>query len=142
MDEETRRAAAGHVRYERAMLRATAGYLVAAREDDPRFHHYAQLESFLMHVRNLWDFLDSNGDRPDDVLAKLYNDDGSWRASSVPPEVKLINKHVAHITTKRLVDLAWNVPGLEAVTLQGFAEFLETVTPGRRPWFDWIELQA
>jgi hypothetical protein len=48
----------------------------------------------------------------------------------VSPEVKAINKHVAHITTKRLIDMAWNVPGLEAMTLQGFAEFVETGHPG------------
>src|SRR5437762_1252126 len=115
----------------------------------------AVLESYLIHVRGLNEFLlkgrDGRGTRVDDVVAEDYFD-GRW-STVVPlliqPELDDIHRRIAHLSTHRL---ARNTPGTRfnwagqdpldrwARTIHGglksFIDDLRNAHPDRATWFE------
>lgn len=106
----------------------------------------ALLESFLLHVRNLRDFLfrDSSNHK-DDVLAVDYfilQED--WRKIRPPMGKYLnglrerINKALAHISYTRLdyrMDKLWNVEQIKNDLTLPWNAFLNAIPPEKRQWF-------
>lgn len=104
-EEEVQRASPD-LDYEERMFIATARLLES--EDWEEDHKRALLESFLIHFRNLWDFMCKHSSNPDDVLAIdfLRSEDKLLDLREhVPGRLKELHdrahKMVAHLTYTR-----------------------------------------
>ncbi len=102
-------AASGHVLYEVKMLRATAGLIANDFAAGNQWVDNALIESFLVHARNLIQFLYPDGPFKTDVLAKHFFDEPErWEslAGDLPEGLKSVaqraNKLLAHITYDRI----------------------------------------
>jgi hypothetical protein len=106
---------AGHIRYEIGMLRFTFKKLLEYKQlgtltSSQKMFHNAVLESFLLHVRNLRQFLTNSKSRPDDIIAIDFTEDemgGTDISNTVSEaiddsELKRIHKMLAHISYMRL----------------------------------------
>lgn len=105
----------------------------------------ATLEAFLLHYRNLRDFLNNKGNdkgkHPDDVLALHYAP--TWtRTDYVSPvttdEDIRLNKLLAHISYKRqkLKPGDWQLTQMLENVCCAMERFIAAVPLERRPWFD------
>lgn len=166
MDAEKRlREIAKEVSYEWEMLCWTFGTLyeeigeeVAGEEDAPFLavtHFFgtsleeregsALLEPFLLHVRNLRDFLYNDSSPKDDVLATHFFDHpDDWRKKRPPMGEYLksirdrLNKALAHISYARLdyrKDRRWNVAKIKHDLKTPWQAFLDTLPSERCQWF-------
>jgi len=93
--------------------------LVSARPEDCQNQNKIniRLEAFLVHVRNLLDFLAGKEVKPTDITYQRFkkSDGGSFRPCefNVPDHKKLkraIDKHLSHLTEERaMTKYHWNV---------------------------------
>lgn len=117
-----------HTTYEASRTMWLASQLIHASSprmsDDDRHTYWSYLEAFLVHARNLQEFLYGEVDaKPSDVAATDFFEDPSiWTSGRPRPSSllnlnggtlrHLINKHVAHLTWDRvddpLPDEAWD----------------------------------
>jgi hypothetical protein len=137
-----------HVLYEVQMMASTARRQTPAGD---LVLGFAVLESFLLHCRNLAEFLTKANPSGTDLAAKDYFDQ-PWAGATLPTDfdIKAIHRRLAHLTTDRL---ATNVPGQgfswagptadrarRAVQIRrAFGQFrgdLASVHPDRAVWFD------
>jgi hypothetical protein len=95
-----------HLFYEIWMFRTTAAIL--AKGGLHPVLKNAVIESFVIHLRNLIDFLYSDNPQPDDVVAADFFDDPKKWSSSRPTMSstlararKRANKEIGHLTTRR-----------------------------------------
>lgn len=127
--------------YEISMMRTTAQGLISGVAN-PSAIQNALLESFLLHVRILLDFLSPPRRPPleDDVIATDYAP--TWKTVDTADGGKYIemlreeiNKRLAHLTYKRLKiadrDKGWNFIGIEARLVKWLHEFLRSVPDER-----------
>jgi hypothetical protein len=146
------RMAVEHVTYELRMLGYTAGKGTPAGDVGLGF---AVLESYLLHCRNIAEFLRKGQNlRPNDLVAHDYFD-ASWAGVTLPPRFPItdLNRRLAHLTTDRLTSNAlgsgfdWSAgaprPGDRAqwarMLQKPFGQFLgdlRAVHPDRAAWFD------
>ena len=110
------------------------------------FEHNVAVETFLVHFRNVRDFLypasDSwtNDRKFDDVIAFDFCSDwlsvaDDWKECSAN-ERHRVNKLLAHISYSRpQLDHNWPVAYMVAVIRNSFAAFVSTLPPERKEWF-------
>jgi hypothetical protein len=105
--EEVLKRASAHLHYELWMLTCTANGLGSGIATGGWLSN-ALLESFVVHVRSLSDFLYAEAKKPDDVLAGDYLPTGQW-VKVRPPESELLkrarvraHKEIVHLTYERL----------------------------------------
>jgi hypothetical protein len=114
-----------HIQYEVATLVQAATLWAAAPGLLGPIAHSALLESALVHLRLLDDFLgkDSQYRHKDDVLAIDYLD--SWKQEYVldGSDRNLINAQVAHLSMRRQAGQLWDVVGLSTPVLDRCAGF-------------------
>lgn len=103
-----------HVFYEFDMLLRLAqiyeeGATLAAKSEDLGRLSNAILEAFVLHLRNVLDFLyEPDKPRPTDVLAADYFEPGEWKeirpllSSTLKDARRRANKEMAHLTTERI----------------------------------------
>ncbi len=142
-DEELKETAEGQIVYEVDMLRKCASVL--SRPPNQMTQNVA-LESFLVHVRNLRDFLYGAGTNPDDVVAgDFFPGPGQWEAKR-PPMPKIIednrerlNRALVHVSYSRL---KYKGPAKEWPSQQIASEliavvrvFLRNLPQNRSAWF-------
>lgn len=124
-----------HVEYEVGMLEQTAKMLPRS-PDLSDAHDRAILESFIIHTRNLVDFL-YKGKGRDRIAAEDFIDAKVWREQR-PNESKLIkdayiraNNDVAHLTYTRLKNSKrgeqWPISEITKEILEAYALFEELV---------------
>lgn len=98
-----------------------------------------RLESFLLHTRNLIDFLENNKNGNDDIIASGFKD-----VNGRPiPRIKLslssdikqkINKHLSHLTKTRLKEKPeWNIELIKSSINQGLIQFVNLVSESYFP---------
>lgn len=122
-DNNTLREASEHIYYEWRMLNETADFWENAPEG---YKKSAFIESFLIHCRNLVEFLFHN--QNSDYLVAMYYTNKTW----APTKTALlkrwdIHKYVAHLTfyrNKGIVD--WPVQDLRREINQLMHKFVET----------------
>lgn len=121
-------------------------------QDASRVGMNCALESFLLHYRNLREFLNdevkqSKKDKAtgklesDDVKAKDYTIDPNWKTAAAwtsdKDEAKRLHKRLAHITTARLtLDDKWYLESMEGNALRTFEEFVSAISDERKAWFE------
>ena len=136
--EEVIRKAYNHVLYEFSMLHATARLMQKPRLE--RAADRALLESFVIHMRNLLDFL-YNTPKKDDIAAEHFVPAATWR--SARPQLSTVirdarkraPKEVAHLTYTRLSatdkDIPWPVPGIVKEVSEAFNKFVDLAKANR-----------
>ena len=132
------------VKYEIDMLRATASFLSASWSATDQVTRYAYLESFVVHLRNLIDFLYPPRNRqPDDILSDDYvSRVTEWKATR-PAMAPLLrdakcraNKLGAHLSYRRAdMDKAWEWAAILAQLQPVINCFLDHVPEDRKAWF-------
>lgn len=133
--------AAGHVAYEWWMLwwayrvRSLSGQR-SGWELEPEWN--AGIEVFLLHYRNLLDFLSPPKTADDDyILATDYVKD--FAASKPPVKYRLpLNKHLSHLSYRRLVQHGWHLDTMTDELWESWQEFSEALNdahPTRCDWF-------
>ncbi len=142
-DEELKETAEGPIVYEVDMLRKCTSVLSWPPN---QMTQSVALESFLIHVRNLRDFLYGAGTNPDDVVAgDFFPGLGQWEAIR-PPMPKVIednrerlNKTLAHISYSRLKykgsAKAWPSQQIASELIAVVRVFLRHLPQNRSPWF-------
>lgn len=145
-------ACAGDVGYELKMI-GVLGRLKTSI--DLPFVGYGLLESLLLHVRLLDDFLANRRRRGpkgrDDLTAKDYNSSWSGNGFLTPDERSAINKKLAHLTRSRQdhriyeiwrtsdaldAEGSWHRGDLTERALATFNYFIETLDPGTKELFE------
>ena len=121
-------------------------------EGGPAAHPLAQistLESLLIHIRHMDEFLGFTDGREDDVRALDYFDGEGWTPEPVlqADERVEINKRINHITTRRLIgsnptgddnSYSWGRWDIALRTRKVFGRFvgdLKVLYPDRAEWF-------
>jgi len=96
----------------------------------------ALIESFLVHERNIIDFLLNNKKYDDDIICKdlLENEKELFNKSEVDKmkEIKYkINKEISHLTKARCKDekTGWNMSDITCPLLEYFEKFINEVNP-------------
>jgi len=89
-----------------------------------------RIESFLLHARNLIDFLSDSGH----LKCSEFKDSNGKKISpvkTVPKSVmKKINEHLSHISSKRKTRrIVWNLPLLKKEINKKISEFLDKISP-------------
>ncbi len=142
-DEELKETAEGPIVYEVDMLRKCASVLSSPLN---QLTQNMALESFLVHVRNLREFLYDAGTNPDDVVAgDFFPGPGQWEAIR-PPMPKVIednrerlNKALAHISYSRLKYKGpakkWPSQHIASELIAVVRVFLRNLPQGRSAWF-------
>ena len=142
-DEELKETAEGPIVYEVDMLQECARVL--SRPLNQLTQNMA-LESFLVHVRNLREFLYDAGTNPDDVVAgDFFPGPGQWEGIR-PPMPKVIeenryrlNKSLAHISYSRLKykgpTKEWPSQQIASELLAVVRVFLRNLPQNRSAWF-------
>lgn len=127
--------ATGHIAYELEQLVATSRYLAARTL--PGVLHNACLESMLVHVRSLADFLLCDKGDPTDLHRSAFV--GAWtpppseQATELRKARWVINKHLAHLTWNRVGHggTPWSSDDLAGYVVHVFGEFVaEAVAQG------------
>jgi len=120
----------------------------------------AILESFLLHVRNIYNFLTKKKDnkkyldrdgQPKEVLAIHYfENDSKWKNkierifryckenySSKNEQLTQINDHLAHITYSRIHEkIKWDCESILNDVKNAWETFLDELDSDRRKWFN------
>lgn len=118
------------IRYEFSMLNEIAKIWPRIGEFPPLFQNMA-IESFLVHFRNVRDFLFSANPLNDDVVASDFNSkawsiDSSGWTETVPHERDRINKQLSHVSYLRgYYDKQWPIPAMAGALARKFTEFLK-----------------
>jgi hypothetical protein len=100
--------ASEHLRYEYKMFNETANALSKREFNNNTIIKYALIESFVIHTRNLLDFLYKDPIKDDDIRAGYFLDDQEIWQSKRPEKSRFLgdishraNKEVAHLTSTR-----------------------------------------
>jgi hypothetical protein len=124
--DDTLRTLSEHVSYEFDMLLGTAGVLVSRKPTDD-FMQNVLVESFLIHVRQVYDFLYRVPKLPTDLIAADYAPTWHGECPTASQELKDLARDVggraAHLTMNRVVGQQYAVltVGRElATTIQRF----------------------
>lgn len=94
----------------------------------------ARLESFLVHARNLIDFLENNGSKPDDLLISNFVDEKGKKINKIVISLSAdlkekINKHLQHLTTTRMKEKpGWIIELIWTSINQGLADFFNRIS--------------
>jgi len=142
---ELRKMAREHVRYELQMMRLTAAGLKALRPDQVGERNVL-IESFLLHTRNLRDFLHQKQGRDDtDALAvDFFDDPSSWLdkrpepAEAIRNNRERMNRALAHLSYSRLEyesSKTWAVSEMRQGIEDAFSAFLKALPEERAAWF-------
>ncbi len=129
--------------YEWTMLNETYSLRKKSRET---FEHDAFLESFLIHARNLYDFLTKTRSeaRKNDVVAEDFFDEGSqWNPSArigfVEENRRRLDRSLAHLCYDRIdyqQQKRWVRMDKVLIEFQdAWDEFLSALPMSRRKWF-------
>jgi hypothetical protein len=124
--------------YEVLVLEATAKALSSQTVDDP-LQARAVIESFLIHSRNLIDFMYPTKPEKDDILAQdFFLDPGDWlrqreaEGAILQTSKRRINKLLSHLTYTRLKtsseDSKWDSVGLRDEIVLKLRVFLKHVS--------------
>jgi hypothetical protein len=135
----------GALLYETQMLNWAADRFEMTEVDslETAILHNMVIECFLIHFRNLRDFLypDLKLVQPDDVLASDYDSrwgktHTDWKQCSAS-ERERINKLLSHISYSRgKLDRSWLViPAMRQRLMESVAQFTRNLSPERRKWF-------
>jgi hypothetical protein len=127
----------GHLYYE-VERSAAIPFLIAARGAAPsgraRIEHDSLLESFLVHVRLLDDFLGDPGQAQptrrndsDDVFARHWLPTWTPRRFMSEDERDRANAQIAHLTGRRIMGYGWSVPDLARRCCESFESFAAAV---------------
>lgn len=140
-------AAAGHVRYELAMLVCAALYIPGGISS-PAVGETKNiaLEAFLLHYRNLRAFLCPSLQKTsgDDIIASDFMDNSIPEDVGDPGELggdkDRIDKLLAHISYERARyeatgEKSWNPDAMARRIQKGMAKFFLRLSPERREWF-------
>ena len=149
--------ASEHLGYEYQMFIQLAVRLAGGEPAD-RFLHNAALESFIIHVRNILDFLYASDkvlrtDKYDDIIAEDYFDDPSVWHKERPVKSRLLeqshqraHKEVAHLTYARVgktdEDKQWRFLDIASEVNQTFNRFREIVPSQRLQPFEWVVIEV
>jgi hypothetical protein len=143
-DQTLRRVARQHVSYELEMLGCLGGAGILAGADP--FIGFSQLEAWLLHLRNLHEFLTTTSQQRNNkgwrnVIAADYMPPG-WnppRRCLTQAQRRRIDKALAHISADRRAGTSWDRPVLTHRVLdvfrQGFFTPWQELHPKRRQWF-------
>ncbi len=128
----------GSLFYERKMLNEAAAHCA-----EPTLAlRFMAIESFLIHFRNLRDFLCPDvktKNDPDNVIASDY--DPRWlktRDDWTPcsnGEQSRINKMLAHISYSRDLGHRWRIKTMRQHMMRCLAEFIRSLPTERQEWF-------
>jgi hypothetical protein len=145
-NEQLLEAAAKHVDYEIKMLKAMTSFL-STPEGGPSqivWRRNAYLESFVLHVRNLIDFLyPPKKPRRDDMHADAFvKEPANWHIV-LPPKTPLlidaemrVNKLAAHLTYARIaLPKNWRYADIYSDLCKALQCFYDQLTPHRQGWF-------
>ena len=131
-----------HVLYEVMMLLRTAAGL---GHPWPTVIANALLESFLLHARNLDDFLAGQRSKPlkrfqpvrgTDVVAQDYARNWAPIPALNPGDRDYASQKVAHLTEFRSDKQPIDVQRIATQVISQFENFLATLEPARRAWFE------
>jgi hypothetical protein len=113
--ERTRRSneelqlASDHLFYEVVMFRSLAEVMASGRFQNDNLINSAVLESFMIHVRILLDFLYADNPKSDDVIAEdFFYTPNTWvtkryeKSELIKTVHKRVGKEIAHLTYERL----------------------------------------
>lgn len=136
-DENTLSAMLGHLHYEIDMMRMCSKLLEKRPSHDellqPEYNQFfntiawAILEAYLVHARNLYDFLFAKPQQDDVVAMHYFSDPGEWDKLKPEPSKKLCrvrqstNKHLAHLTATR-------ANGFDTISLRFFGWSINETT--------------
>ncbi|MDA1174000.1 MAG: hypothetical protein O2826_05715 [Chloroflexi bacterium] len=111
-----------HLCYEVEMFFEIGSALKRPAAERAMFINNALVESFVIHLRNLVDFLYMDRPRPTDIVANDYTTGGNWNEQRPPISENLeiagrrADKEIAHLTTNRITGAtaakAWDVGGI------------------------------
>lgn len=139
--DEDLKAASKHLSYEIQMLYGTANLLAQGNIYSWAVHN-ALLESFLIHVRIMLEFLYAQKPWPDDVIAEDFFDDPNEWVQARPKKSDLLKdahkragKQLAHLSYTRLAitpeKKAWRFMKIAKQVDQVFKKFLKIVPANR-----------
>ncbi len=117
--------------YEIQMLNESLKSMNQANQTDINCH----LESFLIHARNLIDFLEDNKIHKDDLTCSNFKNSLGGKIVKInvklPTDAKIkINKHLSHITTTRLNEkLGWDTNLIRSEINNGLTAFFDQISP-------------
>lgn len=137
-----------HIEYEIDMFRATYNVLLKPYDHDkmPLINN-ALVESFAIHIRNLYEFFynDVGDSKKDTILATHYLDDPrAYRQKRTPKEEisfvqKKANKEIAHLTYERTkidaIDKRWPTSLLVEKLEKTISAFLDELAPEKKRLF-------
>lgn len=137
--------ASEHVKYELEMLTAALSFLSNGPDETNPHTWNAYLESFVIHIRSVIDFLYPPTNRqPDDILAEEYVTDVAQWNRDRPAKTNLLrdakkkaDKQVAHLTYVRVgADKDWNWKAIWSDLENVAICFFDHLPPGRKTWFE------
>lgn len=150
-DRTLRRVAREHVSYELRMVACLGGTGMVG-EADP-FMGFGQLEAWLLHARNLHEFLTTTQEQRDrkrwrNVVAADFMP-STWRSPArclTKVQRRRIDKALAHISADRRAGTSWDRQAMTTTALETFRRrFFEPFVaehPRRRGWFALDEAEA
>ena len=113
--------------------------LVRVETPRNRIENNARLESFLIHARNLIDFLEdkrTNKKDDDDLSCKDFDDEKGNGIPKIPVDIpdeqrQAINKHLHHLTKVRETSKPtdWGDETMRAKINEGLTEFFDQLSP-------------
>ena len=147
MDKQQR--VASKVYYELSMFIETCKrlYEISRQDSQDQFLTNVYLQSFLIHSRNLRDFLtrsrNDRGVHTDDVLAvDFFSGSEKWSPPDVPPYLKenriRLNRSLAHLSYDRLVfhsDKDWAIHTVREEIKGLWENFFAALTEEKQAWF-------
>ena len=144
-EEELKEIAEVNIVYEVDMLRQCASVL--SKPLNQLLENMA-LESFLVHVRNLREFLYGEGENSDDVVAgDFFPGPGQWEDKNIRPPIpkviednlKRLNKALAHVSYSRLKYKGpakkWPSQQIASELIAVVRVFLRKLPQNRSAWF-------
>lgn len=133
---------AHEVQYEVDMMRNAARLLRSARD---RVHRTFYLELFLLHLRNMREFLYCTSTNPDDVAAEDFISPDDWSSIRPPLGPKIskererLNRALAHLSYSRLIynktGKGWYVETMRGEIEGTLETFFRAIPPGWKKWF-------
>jgi len=97
------------------------------------------LESFLLHARNLIDFLENNRIRSDDLTCVDFNNRNQQQIDPISPRLQpnikqKINKHLSHLTKTRVNEKPeWNLEKIRSSINQALINFFDQISESYFP---------
>lgn len=141
-DQDLQRFSDEHLLYEIQMLNETTRFLAGPGRSAQWVNRMAAIESFVIHVRNLMDFLYSDKPKRDWAIAEDFLSDPSTWQSQRPPKSNLMevshrraHKEVAHLTYLRIAgtpkEKEWPFLFIAGEVNRVFLRFLDFADPSR-----------